>query len=76
VTASMITCRHGDLKYGWNCSSWDELYDLAADPHEMRNLIHEPAYADAADRMRRRIERFMERTKYYGLSSYRTSRRL
>jgi len=43
VATTMITCRHGNLKYGWNAGAADELYDLAADPHEMHNL------ADAAD---------------------------
>jgi arylsulfatase A-like enzyme len=60
----MRTCRHGDWKYGWNCSNFDELYNLADDPHEMRNRIDDPACADLVKEMVRRIETFMKETAY------------
>jgi N-acetylglucosamine-6-sulfatase len=41
----------------------DELYDLAADPHEMRNLIDEPPARDALARMRSELERLKQETK-------------
>jgi arylsulfatase A-like enzyme len=34
---------HGNWKYVFSPGGMDELYDLAADPHEMRNLAGEPA---------------------------------
>lgn len=40
---AMVTCRSGDWKYGWNANSTDELYNLASDPYETRNLISDPA---------------------------------
>lgn len=44
--------RKGDLKYVWNLTDTDELYDLAADPYELHNLIHEPAYEQVLREMR------------------------
>ncbi|HEX8499071.1 MAG TPA: sulfatase [Pyrinomonadaceae bacterium] len=35
----------------------DELYDLQSDPHEMRNLVGEPAAREALARMRDELER-------------------
>ena len=74
LATTMITCRHGDIKYGWNGGATDEMYDLAADPHEMTNVVDEPAYADAADQMRRRIYTFLHETKHGALSMYNQSR--
>jgi len=74
LSTSMITCRHGELKYGWNCSCFDELYDLAADPYEMNDLSEDPAYASALREMRERVDRFMDRTGYAGRHSFRFSR--
>jgi hypothetical protein len=56
------TLRYEDLKYGYNCCCEDELYDLAMDPHETRNLIHSPDYRDAAADMRSRLVSWMEET--------------
>ena len=72
--ATMLTLRHGDIKYGWNCSTSDEMYDLATDPHEMTNVINDPAYADTAKAMRERIDAFMERTHYPGRGGFQASR--
>lgn len=64
AAASMITIRHGDLKYGWNCSNRDELYDLARDPHERRNVIDDPAYADDLLSLREMMSAWMAETDY------------
>ena len=41
---TMRTIRCGDLKYGFNCSNGDELYDLRWDPNETENLVDHPNY--------------------------------
>ena len=42
----------------------DELYDLQNDPHQMRNLAHDPAHAGTVAQMRRDLERLMRETKF------------
>ncbi len=39
----------------------DELYDLQDDPHEMRNLVDDPAYARVCREMRGRLIDHIER---------------
>ena len=60
LTQRTLRCR--DLKYGYNCSGPDELYDLATDPWETRNLIDHAAYREAARDLRRRLLAWMETT--------------
>ncbi len=76
LSTTMVTCRAGDLKYGWNAGSWDELYDLAADPYETRNVIAEPAYAERLSALRERVIRWMEATGHPGLQQVRARGRL
>ncbi len=59
--------RHGHLKYGYNCSNRDELYDLAADPFETRNLIDDPGYRDAVRDLRSRLADWMRQTDDHAL---------
>ena len=40
------------FKYVFNSFDWDELYDLQADPGELRNLAKDPAHAETAQDMR------------------------
>ena len=47
-----------EFKYVYNGFDRDELYDLLADPHEMRNLAGDPAYDDVVREMCRRMWRF------------------
>lgn len=61
----------GNLKYGYNAAGGDELYDLAKDPHEMRNSIDDPKYAADADRLRRRLDQWMGETKDSARGYYR-----
>ena len=45
----------GYIKYTWNLTDTDELYDLAADPYELHNLISDSAYAEILQTMRHRL---------------------
>ena len=47
-----------DFKYVFNGFDMDELYDLRADPHEMRNVADDPAYAEVKREMCGRMWRF------------------
>ena len=49
--------RWSHYKYVLNAPSFDELYDLEADPHELRNAIDDPAYAEVAKAGRERLLR-------------------
>ena len=46
----------GAMKYIFNPTDYDELYDLHADPWELHNLIGDPAYAEALKALRVRME--------------------
>jgi len=57
VALSLRTVRAGDSKLTVDMHSGDgELYDLARDPHEMRNLYNAPAAA----KLRRDLERMLD----------------
>ncbi|HEV2126583.1 MAG TPA: choline-sulfatase [Chloroflexota bacterium] len=45
----------GHYKYIYTHERPDELYDLREDPHEWRNLIDDPAYAEVAQELRTRM---------------------
>jgi len=74
LATSMVTARRGSLKYGWNCSCADELYDLERDPWELRNVAAEPEYGAELLDMRRAVAEWMEQTGYPGLGMYAHSR--
>ena len=44
----------------------EELYDLKADPHEVKNLAEDPVHRDALTTCRARLEDWMERTNDRG----------
>ena len=71
AATTMKTIRVGDLKYGCNMPWPDELYDLAADPHEMTNLIDDPARAADVAGLRARLEEWMRETNDPALRMYR-----
>ena len=74
LATSMMSVRKGNFKYGWNCSNWDELYDLEEDPYEMKNLMGDPSYSDKVREMRTLMADWMAETRYLGLGMYRQSR--
>jgi arylsulfatase A-like enzyme len=54
----VITPRYKYVFNGFDC---DELYDLARDPHEIHNVLDDPAYAAARDDLRTLLWQQMER---------------
>ena len=63
LAATQRTLRLGHLKYGYNCSAEDELYDLKLDPHETRNLINHPDYSKAVKELQCRMAQWMKDTE-------------
>jgi len=51
--------RWRNYKYVAHLTDIDELYDLAKDPYELRNLIDDPSMADVLREMRDRLARWM-----------------
>ncbi len=74
LATSMATVRKGEFKYGWNCSSKDELYDLSKDPYEMKNLIGDRRFSGKIKEMRILLENWMSETNYPGLGMYKQTR--
>ncbi len=44
-------------------AEWDELYDLAADPREERNLVRDPASREPLAEMRQELDRLLGEMK-------------
>ena len=63
IGTSMLTIRKGDMKYGWNCSNSDELYDLGKDPYEVNNLVDASEYQTALRELREDLVEWMEEYK-------------
>jgi len=55
----MIT--DGHIKYIWNLTDTDELYDLDNDPYELKNIIKEPEYSEKLTEMRHKLYHELER---------------
>lgn len=55
ISCTQRMLRSGNLKYVFNAGDTDELYDLAQDPHELRNLAADPASASRLGDMRERL---------------------
>lgn len=55
--------RSRSVKYVWNLTAEDELYDLEHDPGEISNLATSPAYHDILSDHRLRLLAWMEETK-------------
>jgi N-acetylglucosamine-6-sulfatase len=63
-TPTVLALRDARFKYIFYQGVWDtdELYDLAADPREQRNLIATPEHAARAAAMKRRMWQLLEQT--------------
>jgi arylsulfatase A-like enzyme len=59
-----------NFKYVFNGFDRDELYDLAADPHEMRNLAADPAYEPVKRELCGRMWRFAYRENDSAINPY------
>ena len=70
VATSMKTLRMGNLKYGCNLTSQDELYDLETDPYEMDNLIDNPKYLDKLKILKTKLKKWMQETDDPALRMY------
>lgn len=57
-------------KYVYNGFDFDELYDLQADPHEMRNLADDPSHAAVKREMVGRMWRFARRENDQAINPY------
>ena len=67
------TLRHGHYKYGLNLVHEDELYDLANNPHETRNLIDDPDHQEIAAELRRRLFDWMKQADDQSLCAFRSA---
>lgn len=54
--------RNERWKYIWNATDIDELYDLEVDPHELNNLINQPASAETLSGLRKRLVHWLQET--------------
>ncbi len=50
-----------------NTKPYEELYDVVADPHQVRNLATDPRYAKVLSRLRNKLVDWMRRTNDQGL---------
>ncbi|MBE5816552.1 MAG: sulfatase [Clostridiales bacterium] len=47
--------KQGNIKYVWNLTDTDELYDLEKDPYELCNRIHDSEYANILPKLRKML---------------------
>ncbi|MHC4795122.1 MAG: sulfatase-like hydrolase/transferase [Planctomycetota bacterium] len=61
-----LICRDRRYKFvlNWNERGLDELYDLKADPGELKNLAYVAQYAELATKMRQQILDWLRETKH------------
>ena len=55
--------RDKNMKYVWNLTDTDELYDLVKDPWEMNNLIKDKKYRASLQRLRKELYEDLKRRK-------------
>ncbi len=59
LLTSQRAVRYLDFKYVFNAGDTDELYDLAADPHELVNLADDPAHAGRLRELRLKLDEWL-----------------
>ncbi|HBQ64802.1 MAG TPA: hypothetical protein DD727_07770 [Clostridiales bacterium] len=55
VNTTMMSIVYDNLKYGWNPTNRDELYDLEKDPLQLVNCIDEPSYEIRLKKIRQKM---------------------
>lgn len=55
VVTTMLTVVYNGMKYGWNATNSDELYDLINDPLETKNLIDKEEYKTKLQKLREKL---------------------
>jgi len=58
---SQRSIRTKDWLYVWNMTDMDELYDSAADPGQIRNLIHQPDLMEVVEELRKKLHAELRR---------------
>jgi arylsulfatase A-like enzyme len=59
-----------DYKYVYNGFDFDELYDLRADPHEMRNVASDPGNRAVIEDMATRMWQFARKEEDTAINAY------
>lgn len=57
-----VMMRDSQYKFVWRTSGENELYDMLQDPYELKNLYHDPAFAEIAGRMKETMLTWMVST--------------
>ena len=55
--------RDSRMKYVWNLTDVDELYDLEKDPWELHNLIYDKEYKQELTRLRKALYEDLKKRK-------------
>lgn len=71
ILHSQRMIRKGDLKYVFNASDTDELYDLSEDPYELINQIDNLSYKEAVVDMKKGLLNWMEENNDNLINEYR-----
>ncbi len=58
----MSTARYKLIHYYYDIDEW-ELYDIKADPQEMKNIYNDPAYFSVRDDLHKRLRKLMKKYK-------------
>ena len=72
--ANTRAVRTATMKYVERTDEWpSELYDLAKDPGETNNILHEPSYAASSNAMKRDLQQFFQKAGAPPIAAWRTT---